>query len=161
MSEHQTETAFLRYLILYADSDECRRLEKRIVQVQRDTHCVRRVASVMALFPLLAIAGMVYGALLQANFPHNGSELAFSGLCVLGTASLVCLVGFAGLLTVYLNKLNRLRKEARQLVIRVLESRWGKPHTATSPGSFREFDGSEVFQGATEPSVEAGSAILI
>jgi hypothetical protein len=161
MSEHETETAFLRHIILYDDSAERLKLEKSIAQVRRDTHCVQRVASVTALFPLVAIAGLAYGALLQENFPYNGSELVLRVLCVLGLASLVCLVGFAGLLTVYLRKLHRLQKEARQLVIRLLESRLGDPHVPMVPSSHRVFAGGEAFQGAMELSGGAGCAILI
>ena len=161
MSEHETETAFLRHIILYDDSAERLKLEKSIAQVRRDTHCVQRVASVTALFPLLAIAGLAYGALLQENFPYNGSELFLRVLCVLGLASLICLVSFAGLLTFYLKKLRRLRKEARQLVIRHLESRLGKPQVPTLPRSHRALDDREAFQGAMEVSGDAGSAILI
>ncbi len=161
MKAHETETAFLTHIILYDDSDEGRKLEKGIAQVRRDTHCVQRVASVTALFPLLAIAGVAYGAILQENFPYGVSELVLRVLGVLGLASLICLLGFAGLLTVYLRKSHRLRKEARQLVIRLLESRLGKRHIATLPGSHRVFDDREAFQGPTELSGGAGSAILI
>src|SRR5271169_2140292 len=132
-----------------------------MAQVRRDTRCVQRVVAITALFPLLAIAGIAYGALLQENFPHNASDLVFRVLCVLGLASLVCLVGFAGLLTVYLRKLHRLQKEARQLVIRLLESRLGNPHVAMVPSSHRVFAGDEAFLGAMELSGGAGCAILI
>jgi len=161
MSAHQTETAFLRHIILYDDSDECRKLKNSIAQIQRDMHCVQRVASVTALFPVLAIAGIAYGMLLQENFPYNGSELVLRVLCELGLASLICLSCFAGLLTVYRKKLDRLRKEARQLVIRLLESHLGKPQIPTSPSSHRVFGDGEAFQGATEVSGYAGSPSLI
>jgi hypothetical protein len=36
MSEHQTETAFLRRIILYDDGEERRKLETSIARVQRD-----------------------------------------------------------------------------------------------------------------------------
>jgi hypothetical protein len=161
MNEHQTETAFLRHIILYAGGERCRQLGKSLEQVRRDTRCVQRVASVTAWLPLLALAGIAYGALLQQNYPYSGSWLVLKVLCVLGLSSLICLVGFVGLLTIYLRKLHRLQKEARQLVIGFLESRLGKPHTATPPGRPRVFDDRRVFQGATEPSVDAGSAILM
>ncbi len=161
MNEHQTETAFLRHVILYDDSDARRKLEKSMAQVRRDTLGVQRVAAVMALFPLLAMAGIAYGVLLQENFPYNTSELVLRLLCVLGLASLICLVGFAGLWTYYLTKLHRLRMEARQLVIRLLESRLGNPHVATVPGSHRVFDDGDAFHAATEVSGDAGCAILI
>jgi hypothetical protein len=126
MSAHQTEMAVLRQIILYEDSDECRKLERSLAQVQHAVRCVQRAAWVTTLFLLLALAGVAYGVLLHENFPYNGSELAFRALCELGLASLLCLVGFAGLLTVYRQKLNRLRKDCLQLVIRLLESRLGQ-----------------------------------
>lgn len=121
MSDHQTEMALLKHIVHGGDSDECRKLEKSIAQVQHDRRCVQRLASVTAQIFLLAIAGMAYGVLLQQDFPSNGSELVFAVLCVLILASLICLVTFAGLLTVYFKKLIRLRKEARQLLTRLLE----------------------------------------
>ena len=68
MSEHETETAFLRHIILYDDSDKRRKLEENIAQVRQDVRCVQRVASVTALFPLLAIAGIAYGVILHDEF---------------------------------------------------------------------------------------------
>jgi hypothetical protein len=152
MSEHETETAFLRHIILYDDSDKRLKLEENIAQVQQHVRCVQRVASVTAPFPLLAIAGIAYGAILHDNFPFNGAELVFTVLCVLGLASLICLVGFAGLLMVYFKKLHQLRKEARQLAIRLLESRLGKPQIPTLLRSHRVFDDGGAFQDATEVS---------
>ena len=51
MSEHQTETAFLRHILLYDDGDERRKLEESIAQVQPDMRCVQRVASVTGRVP--------------------------------------------------------------------------------------------------------------
>ena len=150
MSEHEIETTFLRHSILYDDSDESRKLEKSIAQVQRDANCVQRVASGTALFLPLAIVGIAYGVLLQENYPYNGSELVLRVLCVLGLASVICLIGFAGLLTVYRKELSRLRNEARRSVGRLLESRVGKPQVLTLPSSHRVFDDRE--EDATELS---------
>jgi hypothetical protein len=153
MSEHQTETGFLKHLIRYDDGEEGRKLENGIAQVQQDVRCVQRAASVTALFPLLAIAGVTYGVVLQENFLYNVSEHVLTVLCVLGLASLICLVGFAVLLMAYFKKLHRLRKEARQLAIRLLESRLGKPQIPTLPRSHRVFDDGEALQSAMEFSV--------
>jgi len=153
MSTHETETAFLRHLILYDDSDERRRLETSIALVQRDQRCVQRVAYVMAPFPLLAIAGVMYGEILQENSPYNGFGLGLGLLCVLGLASLICLVGFAGLLTFHHLKLNRLRKECLQLVNGLLESRLGKAQVPTLASSHRVCDDGEIRQSVAEVSV--------
>ncbi len=127
MIEHQSETAFLSHILLYGERDECRKLQKSVAQVQQDVRRVKRVASVTVLFSLVAIAGLLYGAILHANFPFNGAERVFTILCALGLASLTYLACYAVLLTVYRTKLNRLRKECRQLAVRLLESRWGAP----------------------------------
>jgi hypothetical protein len=161
MSEHHTETAFLRHLILYGVSDECRKLERSIAQVQHEVRCVKRVAAVTLLFPVLAIAGAAYGVILHANFPFNGADRVFMVLCELGLASLICSVGLAVLLTVYHTKLNRLRRECRRSVIRLLESHLGNPHTATSPTHPRVFDDRQAFQGANEASGYPEGASLI
>lgn len=153
MSEHQRETAFLRRVILYDDSDEHRNLEKSIAQVQHDERCVHRMAWVMALFLMLALAGLAYGAILHKNFPYNGPDLVFKVLCEVILASLICLMAFAGLLTVYRRKLNRLRDECRQLITRLLESHLGKPHIPALPGSQRGPDNREAFQGGAELGV--------
>ena len=157
MSEHERETLLLRHLIRYDDSDDRRKLEKSIAQVQRDERCVKRFASVLALFPLLAIAGAACGAALQKDFPYDGSYPGIRVLCEIGLASLVCLVAFAGLLMGYRKKLNRLREECRRLVTRLLESCPGKPDLAMLPGSYRGSDGREASQGAAEISGYHGS----
>ena len=137
-------------MILYDESDDCSKLEKSIAQVHQDVRSVQRVASVTALLPLLAIAGFAYGVLLQDHFPFNGSEhvLAFRILCELGLASLICLAGLAVLLMVYRQRLNRLRKECLESVVRLLESHLDKPRIPTWPS--RLLDGGEAFHGATE-----------
>jgi hypothetical protein len=161
MSEHHSETAFLRHLVLYGESDESRKLERGVAQVQRDLRCVKRVATLTLVFPVLAIAGLVYGRILHANFPFDRADRMFMVLCELGLASLICLVGLVVLLTVYHAKLNRLRKECRRLVIRMLASRLGDPHIATSPTRHRVFDDREALQGANEVSGYPESASLI
>jgi N-acetylmuramoyl-L-alanine amidase len=55
MSGHQTEAVVLRHIVLYADRDGCRKLEKSIAQVEHDTNCVQRVASLTALFGTLLV----------------------------------------------------------------------------------------------------------
>lgn len=132
MSELQRETAFLKDVILYDDSGDRHELEKSIEQVQRDRHCVERVAWVLALSLLMVIAGVVYGMVLQESFPYNLPEVVFRLLCELGLALLACLMAFAVLLAVYHLKLNRLREECRQLVKKLLELHLGKPHTSAT-----------------------------
>jgi hypothetical protein len=110
---------------------------------------------------VLAIAGVFYGKILHENFPFNGADRVFMILCELGLASLICFAGLAVLLTVHYAKLNRLRKECRRSVIRLLESHLGSPRIAASPPRHRGFDDREAFQGANEVSGYPEGASLI
>jgi hypothetical protein len=160
MGEHQKETAFLKRIILYDDSDECRKLEERIAQVQHDARSVQRVASVTALFPLLAVVGVAYRMVFGESFPYPEVERVLWFLCELGLASLVCLAGLGGLLMAYRKKLNRLRNECRQLVIRLLESHLRQPQIPTLPSNHRVIVDHGALPVATEVSADAGSPSL-
>jgi hypothetical protein len=157
VSAHQIAAPFLRYIIPYEDSDEPRKLEKRIAQVQRDERCVRRFASVMTLFLWLAIVGVGYETMLQKNFPYDASHPGFRVLCEIGLASLTCLVTFAGLLMGYRKRLRRLREECRQLATRLLEPHLAEPDRGTFPGSHPGADAPGAFEGAAEVSGYDGS----
>ena len=132
MSEHKKDIEFLRRIIVYDDAGEHHELEKKIAQVQRDEHCVQRVALAAVLFVLAAMVGLAYTALFQENFPYDQSGLAVTVLCDLGLASLISLVAFAILLMVYRNRLNRLREECRHLVTRLVEFHVGNSKSGKS-----------------------------
>ena len=121
MSEHRKDIEFLRRLIVYADTEEHRELDRKIAQVQRDECCVQRAALMAVLFALAAMAGLAYVTILGNDFPYSQSQLFVTILYGVGLASLICLVGFAGILTIYRLRLNRLREECRQLVKRLVE----------------------------------------
>jgi hypothetical protein len=160
MNARQIEASFLRHIIPQDDSDEARKLENRIAQVQRDDRCVQRFASVMALFLLLALVGVGYETMLQKNFPDDGSHPGIRVLCEIGLASLICLAAFAGLLMGYRKKLRRLRQECRQLAARLLEPELAKPDIGTFPGSHPGSDAPEAFEGEAEASDYDGSLDL-
>jgi hypothetical protein len=161
MSEHRKDIEFLRRLIVYADTEEHRELDRKIAQVQRDEHCVQRAAQMAVLFALAAMAGLAYVTILGNDFPYSQSQLFVTILYGVGLASLICLVGFAGILTIYRLRLNRLREECRQLVKRLVEPHLEKsrvmapqhdrsdpadPETASGPMTATgspEMDGSE------------------
>ena len=150
MSTYQTETAFLRHAILYSDGAESLKLEKSLGQLQSDQRCVKRMALLTAPFFLAGMAGAACAAIFQENFPYVTAGIVFRLLCSLGLASLICLVGFMGLLTVYRLRLNRLRSECLQLLLRVLESHLGKPQIQTLPISHPIFAEGEACPGSVE-----------
>ena len=137
MNEHQKQTAFLTQCIRYDDTIEHHKLEEKITELQRDEICVRRAVWLMALFAALAMAGLCYAAVFLADYPLNLSQftaqLFIKVLCALGVGSLICLLAFLGLGTIYRKELDRRREECRRLTTRLLESRLGKSRSILSP----------------------------
>ena len=126
MSEHQSETAFLRQIILFENSDEGRKLEQKIAQVQREQRCVNRAAALVALLTALGLAAVGYGVFLQENFLYE-LDLVLRLISEFGLASLICLLGFLFLSLGRQRRLKELRAECRRLISRVVESRLSKP----------------------------------
>lgn len=136
--------------MVYGDSEEHRELERRIAQLQRNEHCVQRVALAAVLFTLAAMVGLAYVAILEDNFPYNQSQLVVIVFCDLGLASLICLIGFGVLLLAYRNRLNRLREECRGLVTRLVEVRLGKSQVATMRNGPFETGDREMAHNSTK-----------
>jgi|SRR5690242_7421348 len=150
MSDHQRETALPGHISILDDTDERRKLEKSIKQVQRDKRCVQRAASLMALFTALSAAGLAYAAILRENFPYGESWFVIKLISELGLASIISLVALVGLWMAYRKKSNRLREECRRLVTKLDEPRLGKTHITPLPSSHPGAAESEVAQGAGE-----------
>jgi len=150
MNAYPRETSLLTPVIGDEDSDERLNLQNRIAQARRHRRCVQRFASVIALFPLLALAGVGYETMWQTRFPYDGSHPGIRVLCGIGLASLVCLAAFAGLLMGYHKKLKRLRWERPHLATRLLQPYWDKPDIPTVPGSHPEPYAPRASQGAAE-----------
>lgn len=123
MSDHQSETAFLRHCDSYDASPERQELEARIAQIQRDEHCVQRAVWLMALLLALSATALGYGAALGDNFPYNTPQLVTNTICALGVGSLISLLVFAVFGITCRKKLDRRREECRLLVAGRLESR--------------------------------------
>jgi len=148
----------LGHILPYDESDECPKLRKTIAQVRRNKRYMKRFAWVMIVFPLLAIAGIVYEAISQKKFPYGGSHPVVTVLCEIGLASLVCLVVFAGLsIAAHRKKPNRAQEECRQLVKGLLESHLRKPHIVSLPGSHSGSDAPDAFKSAQKASSYAGN----
>ncbi len=157
MSDYQRETAFLRQCLLYDDTAEHRRLGANITQLQRNERCVRRAVELMALLTLLAMVGLGYSVIFQADPFENISQLTTPLInqvfCILGLAALICLVWFVGLGLANRRELDQRREECRRWVAKFLEVRLGKP--VPSPGDIRTISDGEQVDGLGR-GVEAG-----
>ncbi len=134
---HDREMAFLRHLMLYDESGECRELEGRTAQAQNKERCIRRAAWLMAVLTALAVVGLGYSAILLEDFPQNKTHLLMRIFYSLGLASLVSLLAFGGYWLVCAGELNEQRERCRRLVTRIVESRLGKPVSASLPQAVR------------------------
>ena len=145
MNEHQRQTAFLTQCIRYDDTAKHHSLEEKITELQRDEICVRRAVWLMTLFAGLAMAGLCYAAVFLADYPlnlsHLTAQLIIKVLCALGVGSLICLLAFLGLGAIYRKELDQRREECRQLAIKLIESRLGKPGRTPSSALCKEEDG--------------------
>lgn len=128
-SAHQGEATFPRRCLRDDDSAGRHAPDERIAGIERDERCLRRAVVLMAVFTSLAAARLGYAAVLTQDASQEATHLGFRIVSVLGLASMICLVVFAGLRLVCRLKLNRWRKEGRQLDARITESRLGRPAT--------------------------------
>jgi hypothetical protein len=127
MNGRQRETEFLKQVVVYDHSAERHKLEARITRIQRDARCVRRAMWLMVLLAALAAAGLGCGAVFSADFPQNMARFmtrfSSKACCVLGLASLLCLLAFLNLEAGYRQQWDEWREECRRLALRLLESR--------------------------------------
>jgi len=135
------ETEFLKQCLRYDDTEEGRRLEERIVQLQRDERIVRRAVWLMILLAGLVMAGLGYVGVLMADYPLNVSQLTTQwlvrALCGLGGGSLICLFVFVGLGAHFRKELEQRREDCRRLALKVLESRLRQARDLPANGAER------------------------
>ena len=125
--DHHKHTEFLKHCLRYGEDDGCQELRREITRLQREAHCVRRAAWLMAVLILLTVTGFAYATILLGHFPYSMPQFAWSLICALGVGSLISLVAFIALGMVYRVTRELRRGECRQMVARLLESRLGNP----------------------------------
>ena len=133
MSEHDRETDFVIRIIAYDDTSERQTLEERMRKARSDEGCVRRAAYLVLLSAALALAGLSYAIIFAADFPLDVTQLltrlVIKALSVVALGSIICVVAFVVLGSLYRREFNRHREECRRLGMNLLESRLGQPRT--------------------------------
>jgi len=159
---------YLRQFIAHDASDERHEMEAKIMQAERDERCVRRAVRLMALLGALALVGLGYSAVLMEDYPQNVprffTHLVVRVSCVLGVASLISFLAFAGVWGFYRQDLAKRRDECRRLAAKILEARMGPagaqplPAPAQPPAAPRSSPEPDVSRkpgrGADEPGLE-------
>jgi hypothetical protein len=108
--------AFLRHSLIYADSDECRKLENSIGQVEHDTNCAQRVASVTALFGTLLVALLPMVARAAEMKSTYGQRIVAAVL--MGEARGEGEIGMTAVAEVIRNRANAASKSPLQIVLK-------------------------------------------
>jgi hypothetical protein len=160
MSEHQKHTVFLRHLIQSEDTEECRQLQARLSKAEEDERVVRCAIALVGLLTALAIAGLVYSAVLMQDFPHNKSQLAFKVFLALGLASFICLVTFTGVWIRCRGILSRLHDECRELVSSALAQGLKSLQTIPFPRTAKHKNFS-VYQNRTSVTGESADSLQL
>jgi hypothetical protein len=122
MSEYERETAFLRHVIHFDNTSQCRELDEKIADVERDGRSVLRAVWLLALFAGLGLAGIAYVAALEPSVSEDDFHFMIKVLCVIELASLISLSAFIAYLLSCRTKLNEAREECRQVAMKLLES---------------------------------------
>jgi hypothetical protein len=130
MSDYQLETTFLKNCLLYDSSADCDKLLARMAELQSNERSVKRAGWIMVFMAGLALASLGYHAVLVTEYPATLSQFVMPWtvrICIaLSVTSMICLLVFGGLGTVYRKEHNGHRQECRRLIENFLEGRFGR-----------------------------------
>jgi hypothetical protein len=121
------QTEFLRRRMLDDENPALRKLQEEITRIHRNACCVQRATGLMAALTALAVTGLYYPGFLLENLSDGAPQFVVSFICALGLGSLISLLSFAVLGTVYRKKLDQQRLEYCQTVASLLDTRLSKP----------------------------------
>ena len=127
MTERQQQTEFLKELMQSQDCEQCRELETRICQAERDERCICSALSIAISFALLSLLGLGYSAVLAGDAGAASSITTLKVFTATLLASLICLVGFTGFLSSSRSVTNRLYHECRTFIKARQRSQFASP----------------------------------
>jgi hypothetical protein len=131
-SGHQREMLFLRRLMLDDNTDERRELEQKLARTERKECCAQRAMWWMGILTAVAIAGLGYSLIVLEDYPSDFTSAIIRIFCALGLSAIVSLLAFFAFWSLCRNELNKQREQCRRLVMRIVESRLGKPAVISS-----------------------------
>ena len=123
MHTHRSQADFIRALILHGDSNERDSLLQRMAKAEREEHSSRCALILVVILSMVSVSAVLYGAVLLPDFFHGGSQVVLKFFCGLGLASAICSVVFGGCWLWYRGALNRVHRESRKFLLKILDSK--------------------------------------
>jgi ABC-type multidrug transport system fused ATPase/permease subunit len=117
MSERQKQNEFLKELMRSQDSEDCRALQLRITEAERDERCICRAMRLAFFLAVASLAGLAYSSVFLTEFFQPATPRTVQVLTALLMASAICLVGLIGFWLWYRGVCDGLAQQARKLII--------------------------------------------
>ena len=137
MTERQRQTEFLKELMQSQDCEECRDLETRIRQAERDERCICSAMIIAVSLALLSLLGLGYSTILAADAGADSSITTLKVFTTTLLASVICLAGLVGFWYSSRNATNRLYYECR-VFLRARHRSQTAPPEAANAGTTRQ-----------------------
>jgi len=122
MREREREGEELPQRFVHEQNASRQELEKEIAQIQRKERCAQRAAGMMALLTALGAAGLVYPAIMLDSLPWYVPKFIINLTYAVGVGSLVSLLAFAALASLYRKKLRQRQEACRKMVACLFKS---------------------------------------
>jgi hypothetical protein len=111
-TERERQHEFLKSL-LNDETDESRRLRKRLEQAAQNECSIRRALLLMIVVAVFAVVGLGYSAVLMPEFFDNATPLLVKLFCALGLGSLLCMFIFGVCWLYYRKRSNEVNEDCR------------------------------------------------
>jgi uncharacterized integral membrane protein len=111
-TERERQSDFLKSL-LTNETEECKRLQRRLEQAAQNEGSIRRALLLMILIAVVAVVGLGYSAVLMPEFFDNATPLLVKLFCALGLGSVLCMIIFGGCWLHYRKRSNEVNEDCR------------------------------------------------
>ena len=111
-TERERQCDFLKSLLIH-ETDECKRLQRRLEQAAQNEGSIRRALLLMIIIAVVAVVGLGYSAVLMPEFFDNATPLLVKLFCALGLGSVLCMIIFGYCWLHYRRRSNEVNEDCR------------------------------------------------
>lgn len=133
MSAYNKQSAFLRKLVILADTAENRALCEKLSHAERSEKCLMCACRLVGLIALLGMAGLGYASVLLPEFFDNSTHVLIRLCSAVGLGSCLCFAVFLGLWHYYRRITNRIHSECRMVIMKTLSAKFASHAACSSP----------------------------